>query len=190
MFEKKEEKKPEVQSGPMMSPTMPAQGTVASPSVHVPSVAKPEAPKLDKSDSKPKAAADKPKVPAATKPAAKPVAKPVVAPISKTEQQFAQLLEEERKLHAVKNAAYGDSYSKHGTIGVLIRMSDKFARIENLLKQNLTESNGESVIDSFRDISVYAKLAIITFRNEHPAKPKLAAKAPAKAVVKPAVEAK
>ena len=51
--------------------------------------------------------------------------------------------------------------------GILTRMSDKFQRVINLLQRNKQHVSDESVLDTLRDISVYAKILRIYIRYKH-----------------------
>ena len=70
--------------------------------------------------------------------------------------------------HSLQNTAlmdgkqqdYGSgNISAFGTMGVVIRMSDKFERIKNLFKSKRRRAINESILDSFTDISNYAIIA-------------------------------
>lgn len=52
-------------------------------------------------------------------------------------------------------------------MGILTRMSDKFSRVANLLARPATVSN-ESILDTLRDISVYAKILRIYIMSKTP----------------------
>ena len=62
-----------------------------------------------------------------------------------------------------KNADYGNSfeeqYNKRGLLGVLIRLEDKIARLDNLQKN--TAKVDESIKDTLVDLAGYALLASI-----------------------------
>lgn len=87
-------------------------------------------------------------------------------------KRFRELLEEEYQTHLKKNADYSAmNILGTGLVGLAVRFWDKTARIMNLIgfdiqtgeftgqKANLVED--ESIIDSFRDAGVYAKIAKI-----------------------------
>ena len=62
-----------------------------------------------------------------------------------------------------KNADYGNSfeeqYNKRGLLGVLIRLEDKIARLDNLQKNSAKVD--ESIKDTLVDLAGYALLASI-----------------------------
>jgi len=63
--------------------------------------------------------------------------------------------------YTAKNADYGDSWKKLGLLGVLVRMSDKWYRIEHLFfnKDADQKVTNESLEDTIRDMLVYAAMA-------------------------------
>lgn len=94
--------------------------------------------------------------------------------------RFHQLLAEAADLHAAKSQDYGRSESEplgnlHASkrididpfMGVMIRMQDKWARIEALLRNNRAAVKTESMVDTLRDLAAYSYLAIILWEEEH-----------------------
>jgi hypothetical protein len=68
-----------------------------------------------------------------------------------------------------KQQDYGSgNISAFGTVGVVIRMSDKFERIKNLFKNKRKRTVNESILDSFTDIANYAIIAQMLERKEWP----------------------
>lgn len=64
-----------------------------------------------------------------------------------------------------KNSDYGDAWQKKGVAGVLVRLSDKATRLENLSgKQALVVD--ESWLDTVRDMAGYCLLAMLCAENE------------------------
>jgi hypothetical protein len=64
-----------------------------------------------------------------------------------------------------KNKDYGDAYKKKGIPGILVRLSDKATRVENLQgKEALVVS--ESVEDTLVDIAGYALLGLIELQAQ------------------------
>jgi hypothetical protein len=59
---------------------------------------------------------------------------------------------------------------KHGLYGIVVRLSDKFSRLESLAKQGWgkAEVKDESVRDTLRDIRNYAFLAELFIDGEPP----------------------
>ena len=89
-------------------------------------------------------------------------------------ERFLELLEELRDTHIKKSAGYScvdnpDAFANFRLsvnfgvspfLGCLIRMSDKFIRVGNLVKNPKNEQVGESVRDSLVDLASYALIAI------------------------------
>jgi hypothetical protein len=77
-----------------------------------------------------------------------------------------QILEGLHKLYVDKNTAYGDSFTKsfdkYGPVSALVRMEDKFNRLNSLLvEKNENRVNNESVIDTFLDLANYCIMTVI-----------------------------
>lgn len=81
----------------------------------------------------------------------------------------------EEAIYAERNEKYGDSFSrtyqKRGSAAVLIRLEDKLSRVDHLLTNGLSGSDGESVIDTLMDLSNYANMAIMELMAEAPQEP-------------------
>lgn len=79
---------------------------------------------------------------------------------------------EEEALYAERNEKYGDSFSrtfqKRGPAAVLIRLEDKLSRVDYLLTHGMEGSDGESIIDTLKDLSNYANMAIIELTTQEP----------------------
>ena len=75
-------------------------------------------------------------------------------------------------LHA-KNELYGsNNLTKHGPIGILIRMDDKIARLTNLIKEkgtlnSVSEHHYNATEDACRDLIGYATLYIMYMRGQY-----------------------
>jgi hypothetical protein len=72
---------------------------------------------------------------------------------------------------AKKNAAYGDAFGKsiekYGYIAALVRMSDKWNRLNTLmLDSNGIDNLGESVQDTLLDLAGYCILTMAELNNE------------------------
>lgn len=71
-------------------------------------------------------------------------------------------------LFCKKHTDYGPSnISLYKETGVLMRMSDKLMRLRTLLLEDITPEN-ESVEDSFRDIAIYAIIALLLRAGQWP----------------------
>jgi len=69
-----------------------------------------------------------------------------------------------------KQQDYGPrNISGFGTFGVVVRMNDKFERLKSLFnKGRRRRAVNESIIDTFRDISNYATIALMIETNQWP----------------------
>lgn len=87
--------------------------------------------------------------------------------------KYLKLLDTMKDLHIKKNAGYsGDSQDRWANfrmaenfgvsafLGCLVRMSDKFIRIQNLVKNPKNEQVGESIRDTLMDLASYALISI------------------------------
>ena len=60
-----------------------------------------------------------------------------------------------------KNTDYGDAFANFGTIGVLVRLSDKISRAVSISKTSVTLVKDESLRDTLIDLHNYAAMAIM-----------------------------
>ena len=74
-----------------------------------------------------------------------------------------KLTDESRELMAVKNQDYGAkdvdpfrNFRMFGRLGILVRMSDKLARLRTFLERGEFSVKDEGVVDTIRDIINYA----------------------------------
>ena len=79
-------------------------------------------------------------------------------------RKFEEISDALDKFTAKKNEAYGDAYSKNyevfGATYAAIEVFNKVNRIVTLTKNNLSEANNESLLDSYVDLRNYAEFAI------------------------------
>jgi len=66
-----------------------------------------------------------------------------------------------RELFEKKNKDYGDAFAQFGTIGVLIRISDKISRAVNITKNDITLVKDERLRDTLMDLHNYSAMAIM-----------------------------
>jgi hypothetical protein len=90
--------------------------------------------------------------------------------------RFYELLKEAADLHERKNNGYAkdndplsnlrlaEGFGLPPHMGVLIRMSDKFSRIQELSKGKV-DKVGESIKDTLMDMAIYSLLAIVLFEE-------------------------
>ena len=76
---------------------------------------------------------------------------------------YADLTSKARTTFFKKNRAYGDSWLRTEEItgvpvehGILVRMGDKMARIQNLLHSKDVDDLGESIVDTLIDLANYS----------------------------------
>jgi hypothetical protein len=61
-----------------------------------------------------------------------------------------------------KHQDYGPlNITAHGELGILVRMTDKVMRLNNLFQQKRRRPRNEAVIDSYADIANYAVIAVL-----------------------------
>lgn len=75
--------------------------------------------------------------------------------LSSRQVMIKQVAEQIADLLVKKDQDYGaDNIKRHGTLGVLVRMDDKLARLTNL--QNADKVNNEAIEDTWKDLAGYA----------------------------------
>jgi hypothetical protein len=89
-------------------------------------------------------------------------------------KRFLELLDELRDTHVRKSAGYSgadnpdtwanfrlsQNFGISPFLGCLVRMSDKFIRVGNLVKDSRNEQVGEGIKDTLIDLASYALIAI------------------------------
>ena len=99
--------------------------------------------------------------------------------VSNGDPTYLKLLDEMRELHIKKNAGYsGDSPDRWANfrmsevfgipahMGALVRMSDKWIRITNLVKNPNFDQVGESIIDTLMDLASYCLIVVCLLREK------------------------
>lgn len=80
-------------------------------------------------------------------------------------KKLKEIHQQEEALYSERNEKYGDSFAKtfreYGKSVALIRLEDKLNRAKNLISLGLEGSDGESLIDTLKDLSNYANMTII-----------------------------
>ncbi len=76
-------------------------------------------------------------------------------------EQMKTVQNEGLELFSKKNKDYGDSFAKHGTIGVLIRMSDKIDRCLSITGNGVNLVHDEALRDTLIDLHNYSAMAIM-----------------------------
>lgn len=88
-------------------------------------------------------------------------------------QRFHELVEKMEQDFLSKNHDYSgsdpySSFKDFGWKGVVVRIGDKFNRIKNFTKSDILKVKDESIIDTLKDLAVYAIITIILFELERP----------------------
>ena len=92
--------------------------------------------------------------------------------------RFYEILEQMKELHSRKNHDYAgtsdplknlracERLELKPFIGVMVRLQDKWSRLEEFVKSGKLMVKGESVIDTLLDNAVYSVLAIILYEEQ------------------------
>jgi|TARA_B100001142_G_scaffold327752_1_gene386148 hypothetical protein len=81
-------------------------------------------------------------------------------------KQLEKIQSECKKIFEKKNKDYGDAFAKHGTVGVLVRISDKMSRFANISKNGLHISvSDETLRDTLMDLHNYAAMALMCMED-------------------------
>ena len=78
---------------------------------------------------------------------------------------FEALTAEMNALFKNKQKDYGSAWKFHGLKGIVVRLGDKFLRLNNLVWEEKNPKN-ESVRDTLIDLAVYAIMGIISWEEE------------------------
>lgn len=95
-------------------------------------------------------------------------------------QRYLKLLEDMKALHVRKNAGYAgednpdpwanfrmaEGWGVTSFKGCMIRMSDKYIRVQNLVRNPLNEQVGENIKDTLMDLAAYALIGICLLEEE------------------------
>lgn len=77
------------------------------------------------------------------------------------DQAFDQELKQLLEIFIKKHKDYGkDNILDNGELGIIFRINDKLRRVQNLISKNDGPMN-ESIEDNWRDIAVYAIIALL-----------------------------
>ena len=80
-------------------------------------------------------------------------------------EKLSETLSELERLLKSKHADYGsENLLKFGMFGIIVRMFDKMARLENLQSKKATVN--ETIKDTLLDLAGYAIQAIVLFGND------------------------
>lgn len=102
-------------------------------------------------------------------------------------QKYLDLLDKMKDLHIRKSAGYSgqdnpdawenfrmsQDFGVSAFLGCIVRMTDKFIRIRNLIKNPNNDQVGESIRDTLLDLASYALIAICLWDEEQEVNRKL-----------------
>lgn len=94
--------------------------------------------------------------------------------------KYLKLLEDMKELHIKKNAGYAgidnpdawanfrmsEAFGVPAFLGCLVRLSDKYIRVTNLVKNPKNEQVGENIKDTLLDLAAYALIAVCLLDEE------------------------
>ena len=83
-------------------------------------------------------------------------------------EQLKNIQDKCREIFEKKNSDYGDSFSSHGTVGVMVRIADKLTRFTNVTKNKLElKVDDETLKDTLMDLHNYAAMAIMCLEDNN-----------------------
>lgn len=92
--------------------------------------------------------------------------------LTKTEQQAASMLKMAQgaiEQFKAKNTAYGDSFGKqfqkYGPISALVRINDKFSRVEALILGAENNVKDEAIEDTLVDMATYCLMTVYELKR-------------------------
>ena len=80
-------------------------------------------------------------------------------------EQLQQIHKESLELFKKKNQDYGDAFAKYGTLGVLVRISDKLQRFQSITKKQITLVEDEKLEDTLLDLHNYSAMALMLLKD-------------------------
>lgn len=84
-------------------------------------------------------------------------------------KKFKEVAEQICNLYEKKDAVYGDSFSKTynhlGIISAATRISDKYNRLCNIVKNPDIDNLGESLEDTLMDLAAYSIMTIVKLKE-------------------------
>ena len=87
-------------------------------------------------------------------------------------KRFKEVTEELTELYSEKNRRYNDSYSrqfeKSGLDMTVMRLDDKFSRLEALVRNPDDDGGDESIEDTLKDLANYAIMTLVEIRRTRP----------------------
>ncbi len=86
---------------------------------------------------------------------------------SKRVDQMRQVQQEALELFTRKNRDYGDSFAKHGPIGVLMRITDKMQRCVSITRNGINLVADETFRDTMIDLHNYSAMCVMLLDEPH-----------------------
>jgi len=80
-------------------------------------------------------------------------------------KQLEDIHHESLELFKKKNKDYGDAFAKYGTLGVLVRISDKLQRFQSISKSQITLVSDEKLEDTLLDLHNYSAMALMLLKE-------------------------
>ena len=80
-------------------------------------------------------------------------------------QQLEEIHSKSLELFKKKNQDYGDAFAKYGTLGVLVRISDKLQRFQSITKNQITLVEDEKLEDTLLDLHNYSAMALMLLKE-------------------------
>lgn len=79
--------------------------------------------------------------------------------------QLKEIHDQSLELFKKKNQDYGDAFAKYGTLGVLVRISDKLQRFQTITKNEITLVKDEKLEDTLLDLHNYSAMALMLLKE-------------------------
>ena len=79
--------------------------------------------------------------------------------------QLQKIHDQSLELFKKKNQDYGDAFAKYGTLGVLVRISDKLQRFQSITKNQITLVEDEKLEDTLLDLHNYSAMALMLLKE-------------------------
>tara|TARA_R110001599_G_scaffold96944_3_gene250252 strand:+ start:343 stop:621 length:279 start_codon:yes stop_codon:yes gene_type:complete len=79
--------------------------------------------------------------------------------------QLQEIHHKSLELFKKKNQDYGDAFAKYGTLGVLVRISDKLQRFQSITKNQITLVEDEKLEDTLLDLHNYSAMALMLLKE-------------------------
>ena len=76
-------------------------------------------------------------------------------------EQLQIIQQEALELFKKKNTDYGDAFATYGSVGVIVRIGDKIARLTSISSSKVQLVNNEGMRDTLIDLHNYAAMAIM-----------------------------